>query len=58
METRLYRGTLLALYQFSLLLGIAMLPIALMARQFGVALPIHRMVTRLGEAYEETAEQS
>ncbi|WP_246982161.1 hypothetical protein [Halorientalis marina] len=58
MESRLYRGTLLALYQFSLLLGITLLPIALVARQFGVALPVHWMITRLGEAYEETAEQA
>jgi hypothetical protein len=52
METRLYRGTLLALYQLSLILGIALLPIALAARQVGVELPIHRMITRLGDAYE------
>jgi len=58
METRLYRGTLLALYQISLILGIALLPIALAARQVGIALPIHRMVTRLGEAYEATVDDA
>jgi hypothetical protein len=58
METRLYRGTVLALYQLSLLLGIALLPIALVARRFGVALPIHRMISRLGDAYENTADDA
>ena len=37
METRLYRETLFVLYQLTLLLGIALLPLALVARQFGVA---------------------
>jgi len=55
METDLYRGTLFVLYQLTLLLGIALLPLALVARQFGVTLPIHRAVDRLGAAYE-TAE--
>ena len=52
MESRLYRTTLLALYQMSLLLGILVMPFALVARQVGVTLPVHRVVTRLGDAYE------
>lgn len=55
MELGLYRGALLALYQLSLVLGIVLLPIALAARQVGVTLPIHRMVTRLGDAYHEAS---
>ncbi len=52
MESRLYRSTLFALYQISLLIGILMMPFALVARQVGLTLPIHRVVSRLGDAYE------
>jgi hypothetical protein len=50
-----YRFTLFALYQFSLLLGIALLPVAIVARRAGIDLPIHRVVSRLGAAYERAA---
>ena len=52
MENRLYRSALFAVYQFTLLLGIVLLPVALVMRQFGVTLPIHRIVARLADAYE------
>jgi hypothetical protein len=52
MESRLYRTTLLALYQFSLAVGILLLPFALLARQAGFTPPVHRLVDRLGDAYE------
>lgn len=55
MANRLYRSVLFATYQFSLLLGIALLPVALMMRQIGITLPINRMVSRLADAYEETS---
>jgi hypothetical protein len=58
MESRLYKGTVFALYQLSLLLGIALLPVALVARQIGVPLPIHRMISRLGDAYEDSTDES
>ncbi|MDG5776055.1 hypothetical protein VB773_14760 [Haloarculaceae archaeon H-GB2-1] len=54
MESYLSRAALFALYQFSLLVGIVMLPIALATQRFGVALPVHRLVSRLGDAYDET----
>ncbi|MHB9285994.1 hypothetical protein ACKVMT_03025 [Halobacteriales archaeon Cl-PHB] len=54
MESRLYRATVFALYQLTLMVGIAMLPLALVARRLGVPLPFHRAVTRLGEAYDRT----
>lgn len=57
MESQLYRGAMLALYQFSLLLGIVLLPVALVVRQAGITLPIHRMIARLGDAYENAAEE-
>jgi hypothetical protein len=53
MAKRLYRGGLFALYQLSLVLGILFLPLALGLRQVGVSLPFHRMVDRLGSAYDQ-----
>jgi hypothetical protein len=50
-----YRGTLLALYQFSILLGILLLPVALVARQAGLRMPMDRVIERLDEAYENAA---
>lgn len=52
MESRLYQLSVFALYQLTLLLGIFMLPIALVAKRLGVPLPLHRVVMRLDEAYE------
>ena len=52
MESRLYQLGVFALYQFSLLLGIFMLPIALAVRRLGISLPLHRVLMRLDEAYE------
>lgn len=49
---RLYRATLLTLYQISLLIGIVMMPVALITRKFGVRLPIHRLILSLKGAYE------
>jgi len=46
------RATLFALYQTSVVLGILLLPLALLARRGGVTLPVGRLVARLGRAYE------
>lgn len=59
MATAVYRAGVLALYQLSILLGIALLPFALVARRVGVSLPIGRVIERLDAAYTtagETAE--
>jgi len=48
-----YRAALFALYQFAVALGIALLPVALLARHVGVHLPLGRLVERLGNAYDE-----
>jgi len=50
---RFTRATLFALYQLTLIAGIALLPLALVTRQFGVKPPVDRMVTRTREAYEQ-----
>ena len=52
MESRLYQLVVFALYQLTLLVGIFMLPVALVARRLGVPLPVHRIVERLDDAYE------
>jgi len=52
MESRPYRALVFALYQLTLIAGIALMPVALLARQAGLSLPVHRLVTRLGTAYE------
>jgi hypothetical protein len=54
MVSPLYRGIVFALYQLSIVLGIALLPLALAARRVGISLPLGRLVSRLGAAYERT----
>lgn len=55
MESRLHRASLFVLYQLALLLGIVLMPVALVARQLGLRLPVHRVVTRVGEAYDDAS---
>ena len=52
----LQRATLFALYQTSIVFGILLLPVALVARRGGVTLPIGRVVERLGRAYENAGD--
>ena len=52
MVPRLYRAFVFALYQFSIVLGITLLPVALVAKRAGVPVPLGRLVERLGRAYE------
>jgi len=54
MIDRVYRATLFALYQLSIALGIALLPLALAVKRLGVTLPIHRVVEGLEAKYEAT----
>ena len=51
----LHRATLLALYQASIVVGIVLLPVALLARRGGFSLPVGRIVERLRRAYEDAA---
>jgi hypothetical protein len=57
MIASLYRAAVLALYQISILLGIALLPVALAANRAGVSLPIDRLLGRLDSAYERAAPE-
>lgn len=54
MATSLYRASVLALYQISVVLGIALLPVALAANRAGISFPIGRVLDRLDSAYERT----
>jgi len=55
MEPSPYRAVVFALYQFSIVVGIALLPLALAAEQVGLRLPLDRVLDRLGGAYERAA---
>jgi hypothetical protein len=50
MIDRLRHATLFALYQLSIVLGIVLLPIALVFGRLGLRLPLDRLVRELGEA--------
>ena len=41
-----------AAYQSTVVLGIALLPLALAARRLGVTLPVHRLIERTESAYQ------
>jgi hypothetical protein len=45
------------LYQLSIVIGIALLPIALVARRAGIPIPVGRLVDRIETAYRQAAEQ-
>ena len=51
-----YRAAVFALYQFSIVLGIALLPVALAANRAGVRLPVGRLTDRLGSTYRRLAD--
>jgi hypothetical protein len=55
MLDRTTRLALFTLYQSALALGIALLPVALLARRAGVTLPVRRLVERTEQAYKARA---
>ncbi|GAB3026672.1 hypothetical protein [Natronobiforma cellulositropha] len=52
MKSRVYCASLFALYQLTIALGIFVMPLAIAAHQVGYTLPIHRLLTNVGERYE------
>lgn len=58
MTERLTRPVLFGAYQLSLLLGIVLLPVALVAGRLGVTLPIHRLINALSRAYDRSRNVS
>jgi hypothetical protein len=57
MATHLYRASVFALYQFSIVLGIVFLPVALVANRAGISLPIGRLVERFETAHRRASER-
>ncbi|WP_247000157.1 hypothetical protein [Halosolutus gelatinilyticus] len=57
MKSRVYRATLFALYQLCIVIGIVAMPLAMITRQVGVTLPLHRLLESVGEAYEAAQSQ-
>lgn len=57
MIDRLTKLALLTAYQSTLMVGIALLPVALLARKVGVTLPFHRLIQRTEDAYRSTRYQ-
>jgi len=54
MSRTIRRGALFALYQFTVLLGIVLFPVAMFTRRLGVPLPLGRAVDGAKTAYETT----
>lgn len=54
MIRRVHRATLLAMYQFTLLVGILLMPLALATQRFGLRLPLDRAVLGVKQRYERT----
>lgn len=54
MPTRPDRIVLFALYQFSLLVGVLLFPVALAASRVGLRFPFHRVIDRLDAALDAT----
>jgi len=52
MIERLTSLTTFAAYQTSVALGIALLPLAVVARHLGITLPLHRLIQRTESAYQ------
>ncbi|WP_436902040.1 hypothetical protein [Halovenus halobia] len=50
---RLHRFALLVLYQFTLLAGILLLPVAMLTERLGFRPPVDRLVTGLKQRYEQ-----
>jgi len=48
------RLTVFALYQLTVVVGILLLPVALVARRLGINLPVGDLIDRLDSAYDRT----
>ena len=49
------RLTVFAMYQLTVLFGILLLPVAIVARRLGVQLPVGELIDRMDSAYDQTA---
>lgn len=55
MSSPVHRATLFALYQLTIAVGIFAMPLAIAARRVGLSVPIHRLISSVGEAYEDAS---
>jgi hypothetical protein len=58
MTSRIRATALFAAYQLTVVVGILLLPVAVLARQAGLRLPLDRVLTRLSEAHTEASEHA
>lgn len=56
MIASLHRAFLFALYQVTVVTGIALLPLAVAAKRVGVSLPVGRAIDAVGTAYEHAGK--
>lgn len=58
MRTNLHRGAVATAYQFTMVVGIMLLPIAVAVRRtVGVTLPLHRVIAPVLAAYERDQDE-
>lgn len=50
-----YRAGVFTVYQLTLVVGIVLMPVALLAGRFGVPVPVGDLVSAVGRAYENAA---
>ncbi len=55
MLKRVYQMVLLGLLQLSIILGIVLLPVALLTRQVGLHIPVDRVLSTLTTAHKRIA---
>jgi hypothetical protein len=58
MTSRIRATALFAAYQLTVVVGILLLPVAILARQAGLRLPLDRVLTSLEEAHTEATERA
>lgn len=56
MYTRVRQSVLFGLHQLTIAFGLLFLPLALLARQAGIRVPLHRFVKATGTAYERASQ--
>lgn len=54
----LQRATLFALYQMTVMAGILLLPVAVLARRAGIPIPLHRVMGALERAYRNVERKA
>lgn len=56
MIERITRPILFGAYQLSLLIGVVLLPLAVLIGRLGVTLPVHRLVEAVSRAYDRSTD--